>query len=339
MSVKKFFMEILTRFFSYLPSGIKLWVYAQRGSTIGKNVFLGFGSIIIPADMDFTQINLADNAYINEGVHIYAKKFAMGKNAEIKRNTRIWGQSMFEMKDDSYIDQDVLIDLRRNVSLGVASGIGARSILYTHGVWHSVLTGAPHQFAPITIKDRVWIAANVFVMPGTTIGEDAIVAACSVVTREVNEGSVVAGNPAKEISRTSKLTKVLGVGEQNKLVQMMLSDFSEIYEKTAQITEKKDDSMKIELNLKNSTYNIYYIMRLESFDQLMDATSIKSNPKKCVLVYLLVNKGLETNMARAGVGLINLVENEIINPNPATAELEKVFGNYGLRLKYNRIYS
>ena len=51
----------------------------------------------------------------------------------------------------------------------------------------------------IDIKDNVFIGARSLIMPGVTIGEGSIVAAGSVVTKDVKPNTVVAGNPAKEI--------------------------------------------------------------------------------------------------------------------------------------------
>ena len=50
---------------------------------------------------------------------------------------------------------------------------------------------------PIHIKKNAWICANATILPGITIGENSVVAACSVVTRDVLPNTVVAGNPAK----------------------------------------------------------------------------------------------------------------------------------------------
>lgn len=52
---------------------------------------------------------------------------------------------------------------------------------------------------PIRIGNNVWIAANVTVLPGVAIGDNAVVGAGSVVTKDVPENVVVAGNPAKII--------------------------------------------------------------------------------------------------------------------------------------------
>lgn len=54
----------------------------------------------------------------------------------------------------------------------------------------------PLQTGKITIERHAFIGARAFVMPGLTIGERSIVGACSVVTKDVAPGSIVAGNPA-----------------------------------------------------------------------------------------------------------------------------------------------
>ena len=53
--------------------------------------------------------------------------------------------------------------------------------------------------APIIIGRNVWIAANVTVIGGVTIGENSVVAAGSVVTRDVPRDTLVAGNPARVV--------------------------------------------------------------------------------------------------------------------------------------------
>ena len=54
---------------------------------------------------------------------------------------------------------------------------------------------------PIKIGNRVWIGIAATILPGVTIGDNAIVAAGAVVTKDVPANTVVAGNPAKIIKR------------------------------------------------------------------------------------------------------------------------------------------
>ena len=55
--------------------------------------------------------------------------------------------------------------------------------------------------APVVIGDRVWIGTRAVVLKGVTIGDDAVVAAGSVVTKDVPAGTVVAGVPARPVGR------------------------------------------------------------------------------------------------------------------------------------------
>lgn len=57
--------------------------------------------------------------------------------------------------------------------------------------------------APVKVDDKAWLGFNVSLLKGVTVGEGAVVAACSVVTRDVPPYTLVAGNPARIIRRLS----------------------------------------------------------------------------------------------------------------------------------------
>jgi maltose O-acetyltransferase len=52
---------------------------------------------------------------------------------------------------------------------------------------------------PISIADGVWIGAGALILPGVSIGENAVVGAGSVVTRDVAANTLVVGNPARVV--------------------------------------------------------------------------------------------------------------------------------------------
>lgn len=52
---------------------------------------------------------------------------------------------------------------------------------------------------PVRISNNVWIGAGATILPGVNIGENAIIAAASVVAKDVPPNCIVAGNPAKII--------------------------------------------------------------------------------------------------------------------------------------------
>jgi putative colanic acid biosynthesis acetyltransferase WcaF len=73
---------------------------------------------------------------------------------------------------------------------------------------YAYLCGATHDYsdpalpllsAPIVIEDYAWVCADVFIGPGVTVGQGAVVGARSSVYKDVPAWKVVAGNPARVI--------------------------------------------------------------------------------------------------------------------------------------------
>ena len=57
---------------------------------------------------------------------------------------------------------------------------------------------------PITIEENVWIAGSVIINPGVTIGKNSVIGSGSVVTRNIPEGVLAAGNPCRVIRLITK---------------------------------------------------------------------------------------------------------------------------------------
>lgn len=116
-------------------------------------------------------------------------------NTDFGRHTRI-GERVFINKDCLFvdlggvtIDDDVLIGPRVTlISVNHVENSSQRRNLITKSVH---------------IKRHAWLGANVTVLPGVTIGENAIVGAGSVVTKNVPDNTAVVGNPAKKLRMTN----------------------------------------------------------------------------------------------------------------------------------------
>lgn len=89
-----------------------------------------------------------------------------------------------------------LIEIGNNVQ--VTSGVR----FYTHGGCHAVRNAIPNfdSFGRIKICDNAYIGSCTLIMPGVTIGEGALVAAGSVVTKSIPPYTVYGGNPARYIA-------------------------------------------------------------------------------------------------------------------------------------------
>lgn len=121
---------------------------------------------------------------------------------------------------DVHIYPTVRIAMPWNLSLGEGCAVGDHAILYALGPIKLGSRATVSQYAhicagthdtmsadrillkpPITIGADAWIAADAFVGPGVTVGTGAVIGARAVVMKDVGQGHVVVGNPAKTIRK------------------------------------------------------------------------------------------------------------------------------------------
>ncbi|MNO37759.1 putative acetyltransferase [compost metagenome] len=90
---------------------------------------------------------------------------------------------------------------RGGISIGDGTMLGMNVTIATlnHGL--SLDTRNVTYPSPVIIGENVWIGSNVTILPGVTIGDNSVVAAGAVVTKNVPENTVVAGVPAKELKK------------------------------------------------------------------------------------------------------------------------------------------
>ena len=101
-----------------------------------------------------------------------------------------------------YIGHEVIFDrvFTDQITIGDYSSIGDRAIITSHANIPSdtILKNIyPRSIKKTTIGRGVWIMPNVTIIPGVTIGDEAVVATGSVVTKDVPPRVLVAGVPAK----------------------------------------------------------------------------------------------------------------------------------------------
>ncbi|MEO0514202.1 MAG: acyltransferase [Planctomycetota bacterium] len=106
-----------------------------------------------------------------------------------------------EMGDDCTVNAGATIRGVVKIGDGVRIASYAQLVGFNHGIndLDRPIFEQPHSSKGIAVGDDVWIGANAVVLDGVTIGSHAIVAAGSVVTRDVPEWAIVGGNPARLI--------------------------------------------------------------------------------------------------------------------------------------------
>jgi maltose O-acetyltransferase len=90
------------------------------------------------------------------------------------------------------------LELNDTITIGdhVALGHEVMILTTTHRIGPRSKRAGPTHQAPVTIGNGVWIGARATILPGITIGDGAVVAAGSVVNKDVPPNTVVAGVPA-----------------------------------------------------------------------------------------------------------------------------------------------
>jgi acetyltransferase-like isoleucine patch superfamily enzyme len=108
-----------------------------------------------------------------------------------------WAEATIRVGDGTYLNRGVEIVAARSVTIGRDCKI-ARDVIIMDTDQHEI-PGIGLRVSPIEIGDRVWIGARAIVLKGVHIGDDSVVAAGAVVTRDVPPHTIVAGVPAQVI--------------------------------------------------------------------------------------------------------------------------------------------
>ena len=114
---------------------------------------------------------------------------------KIGRNVFIGFQVLMDGEYPEYIE------IEDEASIGPGASIMAHS---SGSVFHQRYKIYYEQPRKVTIKRGAWIAADAVILPGVTVGEGAIVAAGAVVSRDVPQYTIVAGNPARPVQELQK---------------------------------------------------------------------------------------------------------------------------------------
>ena len=184
-----------------LPQHVSL---ARRGFlTTGSGCDLhAMNVILIEQTPGPANIRMGDNCCVRGTIMLYkaSSRVTLGNNIYIGPGTFI------ECTDEITIGDNVLISMNCHIidtnSHSLHSEDRLKDVVeWQKGLSHKDWTNV--ESAPVRIRERSWIGLRSIILKGVTVGEGGIVAAGSVVTKNVEAYTIVGGNPAAFIKPTT----------------------------------------------------------------------------------------------------------------------------------------
>jgi acetyltransferase-like isoleucine patch superfamily enzyme len=166
------------------------------------------GYISPKATICHSKLRLGANVFIGDRVMILEQKG--GGTINLGDRVSLWGESQLEVGQGGEITMGERTRVNRGVQvvsylapihIGRDVGLSTNCLLYSFN--HGIAAGRPYleqpleSNGPIVIDDHAWIGMGSIILSGVHIGEHAVVAAGSVVHRDVPAGAIAAGNPAR----------------------------------------------------------------------------------------------------------------------------------------------
>jgi acetyltransferase-like isoleucine patch superfamily enzyme len=220
------------------PSALKVGYYRWRGAKIGKGVKIGIGAVILSNDIEIgdgttigmvtsitcVKLKIGKRTQIRPFVLIDAQEISIGNDVTISEVALIRTlipsmQSKIILHDRVHIFPFTMIDPSRKVEIGEESCVGYKSSIYTHSSYKSKLEGYPVEFGEVNIGKGVWLSSDIFINQSVTIGDEAVIATGTVVSRDIPPGVLVVGAPARLIK--SKEQYIVNYTEQEKFLTLV----------------------------------------------------------------------------------------------------------------------
>lgn len=124
----------------------------------------------------------------------------IGSGSTIHTMARFYEPHNIEIGDDTIVGEGALLDGRDSLVIGNHVDIASCVMIYNskhniYGEHFEAVTGK------VVIHDYVFVGPRAIILPGVTIGKGAVIGAGAVVTKDISEGDIVGGIPAKVIGK------------------------------------------------------------------------------------------------------------------------------------------
>jgi acetyltransferase-like isoleucine patch superfamily enzyme len=150
---------------------------------------------LIPSISGNPKIHIGDDVFLSGKIIITAGRVFPDPELRIGNRTFVGHTSVFSVAKSIEIGDDVLI-----ASGCWISDYSAHPIDPAKRV--AGLQVEPDEVRPVRIGNRVWLGSRAIILPGVTVGDDAVIGAAAVVTKDVPPGCICVGNPGRILTRT-----------------------------------------------------------------------------------------------------------------------------------------
>jgi acetyltransferase-like isoleucine patch superfamily enzyme len=160
-------------------------------------------ALVYNPQSDRSKICIGENSIISGTLLVfkYGGQITIGERCYIGDYSRIWSGESVKIGNDVFVSHNVNIMDTNSHELDALERKSSYEKL--------LVAGLPTQKGnvitrPVIIEDHVWVGFNAVVLKGVRIGEGAIIAAGSVITKDVPAYCMVAGNPGEIVKRFAK---------------------------------------------------------------------------------------------------------------------------------------
>lgn len=156
----------------------KARILTQKLNTADRSDYQGLADIVKQL------LGRSDGAWINPPFYCdYGFNIEVGRNFFANYNCTMLDVAKITIGDNCFMASNVAVYTAEH-----PIHPDSRNSMYEYGI-------------PVTIGDNVWIGGNTVICPGVTIGSNCVIGAGSVVTRDIPDWSVAAGNPCRVIRK------------------------------------------------------------------------------------------------------------------------------------------
>jgi len=328
----------------FLPSKLKKIYYRLKGYSIGTNVKFAFGSIIIAkknctigdgTKFGFLAIIVVNNLFVGNNTDIRSFTFIkcdevqIGNNVIISENVIIRAghlspKSRIKIDNKVHIFPYAILDPSYPITIGEETCIGFYTDVYTHSAFKNILDGNRVVYGDVNIGKRVELTYKVFVAPGVTIGDDVQVAYGSYINKDLPQGVLAAGLPAKVKRTKDEYAPVPSYSEKIKIVNDIINNFCDYITYYFKYKVNAESNYFWEILTEKEIYNISLLKEIPSnFEFLKNSI---------VIFFVAMPANIVNNFNDSKVQYFDLISfNSSRSYGEIGAELERYFGRYGIR--------